>query len=582
MERLFILMLNFICVTSFAQFKEPADPKKKLANNGAWEKLSTGIQFVFIDPDYSLSKHNVPTQETSKTWKTDAWAGETVSTQLAVFSKDANVDNSSLELSFSNLKSNKNIIYKQNIHFSPIAYVISDDPSKLGSACGINIILDSTLVADRILNATTIEFNSKETRPLWLSIDIPKNTKPGLYNGTITVSIKSAKRTKKLNLPFTINVLSYKLADAKDWSFYLDLWQNPYSSARYYNLEPLSKAHLDKIKPIMKRLANAGQKNITTTLIYDPWNSQTFDKYDAMIRWIKKKDGSWEYDYSLFDKWNEYMQKEIGISAYINCYSMIPWNLSFYYFDEATQQREVLKAKPSEQAYEDHWLPFLKDFAAHLKQKGWFNKTTIAMDERPMKDMQAATNIIKKADPNFKISLAGYYHPELSDDIIDYTIPFYETMTPEVLAVRKAKGYITRAYTCCTETYPNTFTSSGYYEPIYMIVNTLQRGFDGYLRWAYDCWNEQPLEDTRFGSWAAGDTYLVYPDNETSIRFERLREGIQTVEKIKALRLSLTQKGKTEQLKNLEEQIQQFTNKNINRDLIPSQVKSLKNLLNSL
>ena len=30
------------------------------------------------------------------------------------------------------------------------------------------------------------------------------------------------------------------------------------------------------------------------------------------------------------------------------------------------------------------------DFARHLKEKGWFEITTIAMDERPMKAMQKA------------------------------------------------------------------------------------------------------------------------------------------------------------------------------------------------
>ena len=574
-------MLSIFSMMSFAQFKEAADPKKHLAANDLWEKLPNSIQFTFIDPDYSLSKHNVPTQELNKLWQTTSWAGETISTQLAIFSKETKTDNSTIELSFTDLKSNKNSIAKSNIQFAPIAYVISDDPSKLKSACGINIILDSTLVADRILNSTTFHLNSKETRPLWLSINIPQDAKPGLYKGNVKVKVKSPTQTKELTLPYMVNVSTHKLATANEWDFHLDLWQNPYSSSRYYNLEAFSKEHLEKIKPIMQRLANAGQKNITTTLIYDPWNSQTFDKYDAMIRWTKKKDGTWHYDYAHFDKWVTYMH-EIGISSYINCYSMIPWNLSFYYFDETTQKREVLKAKPGEQAYEDHWYPFLKDFAAHLKQKGWFNKTTIAMDERPMKDMQAATRIIKKADANFKISLAGYYHAELSDDIIDYAIPFYETMSDEVLASRKAKGYKTTAYTCCSEVYPNTFTSSGYYEPIYMIVNTIQRGFDGYLRWAFDCWNEQPLEDTRFGSWAAGDTYLVYPENETSIRFERLREGIQTVEKIKSLRVSLAKAGKSAQLSQLEEEVKKFGNKNINRNLIPSQVKSLKNLLNSL
>jgi len=114
------------------------------------------------------------------------------------------------------------------------------------------------------------------------------------------------------------------------------------------------------------------------------------------------------------------------------------------------------------------------------------------------------------------------------------------------------------------------------------MVNTLQRDFDGYLRWAFDCWNAIPSMDSRFGTWPGGDTYLIYPENETSIRFEKLREGIQTVEKIKALRTQLSQEGKTEQLNKLEIELQKFSNKNINRDLIPTQVKNLKNLLNSL
>src|SRR5690606_39144557 len=483
MKRLLTLMFTLICASSFAQFKEIADPKKHLADHNPWDKLQSGIQFSFIDPDFSVSKHNVPTTVIHKTWKAEAWAGETINSQLAVWTKDMKFDNSTIELSVSDLKSNKNRITKNNIQFAPIAYVISDDPSKLKSACGINVILDSTLVADRILNSTTYTFNSKETRTLRFSVTVPQDAKPGIYKGEVNVKITSSNQTKKLILPYIINVSKHKLEAAKDWDFHLDLWQNPYSSARYYDLEVFSKEHLEKIKPSMERLANAGQKNITTTLIYDPWNSQTFDKYDAMIRWTKKTDGSWHYDYTLFDRWVEYMH-ELGVSDYINCYSMIPWNLSFYYFDEATQQRQVLKAKPSEKAYEDHWYPFLKDFAAHLKKKGWFKKTTIAMDERPMKDMQAAIGIIKKADPNFQISLAGYYHPELSDDIIDYAIPFYDTMAEDILASRKAKGYKTTAYTCCTEIFPNTFTSSGYHEPIYMIVNTIQRGFDGYLRWA--------------------------------------------------------------------------------------------------
>src|SRR5690606_3049897 len=140
----------------------------------------------------------------------EAWAGETIYSQLAVWTKDMKFDNSTIELSVSDLKSNKNRITKNNIQFAPIAYVISDDPSKLKSACGINVILDSTLVADRILNSTTYTINSKETRPLWLSGTVPQDAKPGIYKGEVNVKVTSSNQTKKIRVPYKMNASEHK------------------------------------------------------------------------------------------------------------------------------------------------------------------------------------------------------------------------------------------------------------------------------------------------------------------------------------------------------------------------------------
>lgn len=57
-------------------------------------------------------------------------------------------------------------------------------------------------------------------------------------------------------------------------------------------------------------------------------------------------------------------------------------------------------------------------------------------------------------------------------------------------------------------------------------------GYNGSLRWAFNSWVENPLVDSRFRTWPAGDTYIVYPQARGSIRYERLLEGIQDYEKI--------------------------------------------------
>lgn len=573
------LIICFFFTSSKAFTIEPIDPKKP-QNNEQWKKIEPKLYFSFVDANFSLSKHHYPKDaEISNSWKTDAWKNESIHTQLAFWSPLTVYNGQNVEMITSDLTNGKEVIKKENISFTPVAFVLSDDPSKLKSGCGISIILDSTLVADRILNEKRFTYQAFQTKVLWLSIKIPSNSSPGEYKGKVILQIGKGKSKKELTLPYTVQVSKRSLPPAKEWNFHLDLWQNPFSSARYYKVEPFSDQHFKLINTNMKRLANAGQKYITASIIYDPWNSQTYDKYDSMIKWIKKTDGSWKYDYSKFDKWVDYMHG-IGINEYINCYSMIPWNLKFYYYDESSKKLEVLQAKPEEDSYKKHWLPFLEDFAQHLKDKGWFDKTTIAMDERPMKDMQAAIAIIKKADKDFKISLAGNYHEELSEDIIDYSIPLNSNMPNDILSSRKAKGYKTTIYTCCSEIFPNTFTSSGFYEPTWLMLNAVEKGFDGYLRWAYDCWNKDPLHDTRFGPWPAGDTYLVYPDNQTSVRFENLIDGVQQAEKINILRKELA--SNPEELYLIEEQLKNFSNKNIKRELIPKQVKTLKKTLNSL
>ena len=283
------------------------------------------------------------------------------------------------------------------------------------------------------------------------------------------------------------------------------------------------------------------------------------DPFDSMITRIRKIDGSWKYDYAVFDKWVEFMTQDIGLDGLICCYTMIPWALSFDYYDEATNRVLFVNAKPGERAYTEYWKTFLKDFSRHLRQKGWFQRTAISMDERPMEAMREAIKVVREADPEFKITLAGNYHPEIQSELYYYCIPFGYKFPEDVKAERDRKGQISTYYTCCTEAFPNTFTFSPPAEAAWMILHALAGGYEGYLRWSYNSWTEQPLLDSRFRTWAAGDTYCVYPGPRSSIRFERMVEGVQDCEKIRILREEFAAKGQKVRLKKLESLLARFS-----------------------
>ena len=313
----------------------------------------------------------------------------------------------------------------------------------------------------------------------------------------------------------------------------------------------------------MKMLADIGQQSVTASIMHKPWNGQTEDHYDSMVTRIKRLDGTWKYDYAVFDRWVEFMMNEIGIKGLISCYTMIPWELSFDYYDEATNRVLFIKTAPGDEAYAEYWGSFLRDFARHLKQKGWFEKTAISMDERSMEAMQAAIKVIKDADPDFKITLAGNYHDEIQADLYYLSIPYGVRFPEKVLKERRAKGQISTYYTCCTEPFPGTFSFSNPADATWIGIHAVAGDYDGYLRWAVNSWTRDPLRDSRFRTWAAGDTYSIYPGPRSSIRFERLVEGLQDAEKIWQLRNQYKKTGDTHRLARLNKKLAEFTPANM-------------------
>ncbi|MCR6718731.1 MAG: DUF4091 domain-containing protein [Chitinophagaceae bacterium] len=180
------------------------------------------------------------------------------------------------------------------------------------------------------------------------------------------------------------------------------------------------------------------------------------------------------------------------------------------------------------------------------------------MDERPMASMQSVIRLLKSIDPNWKISLAGDFHPEIEAGIDDYCVASRWQFPENILQSRKAAGKISTWYTCCTEPYPNGFTFSPPDEHVWIGYYTAAKHFDGYLRWAYNSWTANPLTDSRFTAWPAGDTYQVYPGPLSSIRFEKMIEGVQGFEKVQYLRNLYTKSGDNARLSELENALKKF------------------------
>ncbi|MCR4994322.1 MAG: DUF4091 domain-containing protein [Bacteroidales bacterium] len=534
-----------------------------------WNTIPDGLQASWASRDVHYALHEVPVVELQNEAILYAWKGERANIQAVLFSK---TDQGQLSVRMSEWMRAGQPTGINNGFARFVNYVITDD----FKACGNHPSgLTTWLVPDVIDQDKPHSVPAMETRPVWCTLEIPRDAEAGEYNTQLEVVDKNGEVVKTLTLKVLID--NHLLPEVADQKFHLDLWQQPYAVSRYYGVQRWSDEHIQILKPYLQALARAGQCTVTAILFYEPWGEQTHDLFDPMIQTIRCSDGTWSYDYTVFDKYVA-LCEECGIGKQINCFSMVPWDMNFRYWDEASGAYKYLKTTTGASEYKDLWNSFLTAFKAHLQEKGWFEKTNIAMDERAEADMLDAYNIANQL--GFNMALAGNYHASLTDKLQDFCVALGQdkNFTAAQRADRRNNHRITTFYTSCAEAEPNIFSNSlpaeAAFLPLYAAANQL----DGYLHWSWINWDEHPLTDSRYRKFGSGDTYCYYPGNRSSIRFERLIEGIHQYEKVMILKEEY--QSDTDRLATLNRLLERFSSHLATGEECAEKVNDLEAFLN--
>lgn len=510
-----------------------------------WAKLENRAHMSWASRDVHYVKTAVPQLKLRTDTVVYAWRGERVGVEAVIFSP---VATGKVTLSLQGEGGSKRLTDVATARF--LRYVMTDG----FKSCGAHPTdLTPYLVPDVIDMENQLPVEAMTTRPVWITLEVPRDMPAGEY----ALTLRAAHDGESQDLRLRVVVCDHTLPQPTDYTFHLDFWQQPYSVSRYYGVERWSDEHFELLRPYMELLARAGQSVVSAILFYEPWGDQSNDKFSAMVSTTKKKDGTWTYDYTIFDRWVEFMAS-CGISKQIDCFSMIPWDMTFRYYDEASGRDVDFKTTTSSAEYKALWVSFLQSFAAHLREKGWFEKTLIAMDERGLQNMLDAYAIAQEAVPGMKMALAGNYHAELTDKLADYCVAFGQNFSASELQARRERGWYSTVYTCCTERQPNIFTNSLPAEAPYLPLFALANDFDGYLHWSWLNWTDNPLQDSRYRLFSPGDTYVVYPGPRSSVRWERFIEGVEQTEKVRILRREYQEKGDAESLQRLERAVEAF------------------------
>ena len=494
-----------------------------------------------VDPGYIHDSEGT-------TWTGTAWRGERVHAPLVVW---ANGDewNGSLAYQVSDLTGGQDRIIPKN-RVNPLfpEFVVADPGRRTCGGYAARVGIEPAHLADA-LSATPggVKLPDEPFR-VWLTIDVPEDTRPGDYTGQFTVS-DPAEEESAVTFAINLTVMDLHLPAASEWQFELNLRQHPEWVLRHYNtahpealIRRWSVAHYGLLEGPYRLLADAGQKWVTTTLKDGALGTP------GMVTWRRMREtgNDWTFDFSVFGHHVETLMGW-GIGPRIEAVGILGWNRGeIPYWSELHQGRRVLRAPLGSAAHIAAWRAFLAAFRSYLKDNGWFEDTYVYLDEIDTAMLPPLIALIRADDPEWNIAvshLAGDLPMEVSE---------YAAATGVHLEVAVGAGpsssaeKIRTVFTSCSDVPRlNSFVTpdSNPAEVEWLTWYAEKVGQDGLSRWGYDHWRAADPLDLRQSSSTSGDTALIYRTSNdadlgamTSIRFELLRHGIQQFEKRRILR----------------------------------------------
>jgi len=118
--------------------------------------------------------------------------------------------------------------------------------------------------------------------PVWFTVHVPKDCKPGTYRGECSIEASGAKAVKA---PLVLEVLDWTLPPAHKWRSAAGFHQSPESVAMYYKVPFWSDEHFRLLGESFKWLGTIGCDTVFLHLI----EHTNLGNAEAILRWKRKK-----------------------------------------------------------------------------------------------------------------------------------------------------------------------------------------------------------------------------------------------------------------------------------------------------
>ena len=369
-----------------------------------------------------------------------------------------------------------------------------------------------TSLPDPFWEGTRIPVAAHQAQPVWIEVDVPRQTPPGDYEGTLTVQAGEGP----MSLPIALHV---------------------------WDLELPADRHLSVINwGVFPGLTYA---KLATE--HSPEYFRQYTQYCAFLvahrqtdvigqlDWIQRKNGSDE-DGSAYDTSRLQQYAEAAFAAGIRQIHLhAAGGKTASILDPAGR---VALAGPGDGAQRLQQLAALEQL---IQQRGWQHRFLVAITDEPFihheESFAAAVELVHQAAPSVRVVEAveteylgklDVYVPKLSHLNLWY---------PHFDKTRREQGGELWFYTCCHPAgrYPNRFLDQSLLKVRVLHWINYLYDLQGYLHWGLNHYgSDDPYtEDGTSKDLPLGDRAIVYPGQRGligSLRFSAQRDGLQDFE----------------------------------------------------
>ncbi|WP_196332743.1 glycoside hydrolase domain-containing protein [Trueperella pyogenes] len=390
--------------------------------------------------------------------------------------------------------------------------------------------------------APRVEPNKNQA--VWFVGRVAPEAKAGVINQEITLKLDGRVIA---TYPVSVTVRDVQLLDRSKRPFTLDLWWQPDAIADWYGVKPWSPEHFAHMKPYLRELASAQQEVVNVAIAQDPWylpdakHAQTASPYNSTVEW--RWDGkNYAFNFDVFDKVVQ-AHADAGITGPIHTFGIKGFKQERLTYVDDTQGGKLV-SRTIELGGEDYrqaWGSFLNAFEKHLKEKGWFERTQLFLDEPKTEQLAAIESFINDDAPAWqgKLALAANSVNEANKaDFVAFNYSLLDKLPVEVVAQRADQGKQSLFYTYYEPQRPNVIAASPLHSGRMLGWIAQKRNLDGFLRWSFNSWPTDVYANSTY-RYHQGDEYLIYPGGTkakpeagpvSSMRWESFRDGIDDAE----------------------------------------------------